>query len=183
MKATAHIRLLSYLLASSALAVAVPTMAQNGNGNNGNGVRRDGVIAPFRLIDDEAEIGFEYYHYGERQKRDGQETLRFQNDTFIEYLKYKARAYVYHPRLFYIRGSAKIGLVQQRIDRSGTLDEDENYDSNSYLDGYEFFVDILKEHPVSGSLFATREKRPVYISSSYNTHFSGLFAGRAVRGA
>jgi hypothetical protein len=119
-------------------------------------------VAPLRVIDDEAEIGFEYYHYGEDQKRDGEGSVKFRNNTFQEYVQYKARGYVYHPRLFYYRGRARIGYVQQYISRSGLEDDRGNLEHSSAVDGFDFFGEILKEHTVSAAIFATREKRPVF---------------------
>jgi hypothetical protein len=122
----------------------------------------DTPVAPFRLTETGGEIGLSFDYFGETQTHEGYDSIRFSNLTFEEYILMRLRGYVYHPRFLDFRTRVKIGLLQQFITRSG-LDEDEseNLDSNTFVSGYDIYLAFLKEHPLSVSIFANRDRRPV----------------------
>ena len=52
-------------------------------------------------------------------------------------------------------------MLQQVIDRRGTFEDEEDFDSNTTLWAYDVFLHFLKEHPYSLSLMASREREAV----------------------
>ncbi|GAB4321332.1 MAG: hypothetical protein Kow0059_16010 [Candidatus Sumerlaeia bacterium] len=117
-------------------------------------------IAPLRILERGGEIGFETQYYRETQSRDDGDTLRFTHNYFEEYLMYRLRGYVYHPRFLDFRARVKLGLTQQRFSREGALDNDTGR-SNETLTGFDIYLNFLKEHPLSVALYANRERRAV----------------------
>jgi hypothetical protein len=122
----------------------------------------DMPVAPFHLTDVGGELGFSSDYFGERQTFEGYDSIRLSNHSFEEYLLMRLQGYVYHPRFLDFRTRLKLGFLQQVITRSG-LDSDtsEDLDSNTFVRGYDVYLTFLKEHPLSVSLFANRDRRPV----------------------
>jgi hypothetical protein len=119
-------------------------------------------IAPFRITDMNGEIGLSADYFGERQSLNEEDSVRLSNNSFEEYFLMRLKGYIYHPRFLDFRTRVKAGLLQQIIDRSG-LDYDElkDLDSNTFVRAYDVYVTFLKEHPLSISFFANRDRRPV----------------------
>lgn len=133
------------------LAVACPAVqAQT--------ARRDDVpVRPIALTSEGTEIGTEYNYYGETIKRTNGGRIRYSNNYFQEYVQGRVEGYVYHPRFVSFQTQLKLGLSQQRLRReNGGV---ETSDSNDELLGYDLRADILRDHPVSATVAATREER------------------------
>lgn len=118
-------------------------------------------VAPFCITEQEGELGTEFYYLSEQEKSGGQ-SIDFSNRSFEEYLLYRLKGYVYHPRFLEIDSSIKLGLLQQSLSNSGlTNDNLSNGSSSTYLDTYNIFLSFLKEHPLSFSLFANHSRDAV----------------------
>ena len=118
-------------------------------------------VAPFRITEQEGEWGLQFYYLTEQEKSGGT-SVSFSNRTFEEYISYRLKGYVYHPRLLEFDASFKLGLVQQSIANSGLGDNNIPHGaSNTYLDAYNIYLTILKDHPVSFSVFANHSRDPV----------------------
>ncbi|MCB2153750.1 hypothetical protein KQI84_02595 [bacterium] len=151
--ATRHKRLLVLCGIFLALGLVSTAYAQR--------VRREYPVAPIRVLEHGGEVGVEYNYWGENQRRDNGSPSRFRNHTFQEYFLYRAKGYIYHPRFLDYRAKVKMGFAQQRIRRSSGGDTD-RFSDDSFLSEYDLFVTLLKEHPVSFTLFATRKESPIF---------------------
>lgn len=118
-------------------------------------------IAPFRITEQDPELVFEFDYFNEKQSQGEDSELDYTNTTLQQYLYYRLRAYVYHPRFLDIHARLKLGLLEQWIERSGGLDEGSD-SSVSFLDGYDIYLYFLRDHPIlSATLFANRDEAPV----------------------
>lgn len=135
------------------LLESLVAMAQNGSA-------RRYPVQPFRILDGDGELGLNLDYISEKQSRDG-ESVEFSNKSVEAYLLRRFRGYVYHPRFLDFRGSITLGWIKQIVDRSGIslYDEDNrNLDSSTALYGYDLYLQILKEHPLSFALHADRRR-------------------------
>ena len=117
-------------------------------------------VRPLAITERSGEIGFESLYTSEEQKRDGSDSLKMSNTSFQEYLLYRLNGYVYHPRFLDFRTQIKLGLLQQSIERTGGLDND-SFGSNTALYGYDIYVNLFKDHPLSALLYANRDRAAV----------------------
>lgn len=117
-------------------------------------------VTPFQIIERKGEVGFETEYYTEKQSRDGGDTIKFNHSYFQEYVQYQVRGYSYHPRFLDFRAKIKLGMTQQNYSREGSNDDDDG-SSNESLYGYDIFLNFLKEHPLSVSVYANRDRRAV----------------------
>ena len=110
------------------------------------------------VTDSGGEVGVEADYLRESQKSDGSGTARFRNRSLEEYVEYRLNGYSYHPRFLTFRTRLRLGMLQQRIERSGLGGTDDATDSsNTFLREYDVYLKFLKEHPVSVDLFARRD--------------------------
>lgn len=140
------------------MGVAVPSMAQR-TIQRQRLAERNAPVKPLQINRQSGEAGFEFHYLSEKQSRKGSSETKLSNRTFQEYLIYRMRGYVYHPRLLDFNAQVKLGLMQQSVDRSGN--DDEHFSSNSTIGGYDLYLHFLKEHPLSFSLFANKDRRAV----------------------
>ncbi|MFH0794315.1 MAG: hypothetical protein V2A74_09825 [bacterium] len=123
---------------------------------------QDYPIAPFRLTHTSGEVGFEFDYLSESQSHEGGDKVSFSNRSFQEYLLYRLRGYVYHPRFLDFSARVKVGFLQQQIQRSDSGDGGfKGGNSNTFLDSYDLYMTFLKEHPLSISIYANRDRRAV----------------------
>jgi hypothetical protein len=123
---------------------------------------REWPVKPFAITERSGEIGFEADYLSETQKVDGGDSLEFSNRSLQEYLLYRLNGYVYHPRLVDFRTRFKIGLLQQSIDRTGgSFEGDDNFDSDTFIHGYDIYLNFLKEHPLSLMVYGHKDRSAV----------------------
>ena len=85
------------------------------NGNNK-------PVKTFHLENLGGEIGSEFYYIKEKQSNQDSDTLDYEHWSIEEYIQLRFRGYAYHPRFLDFNGRVKLGLVQQRYERSGTAE-------------------------------------------------------------
>lgn len=91
---------------------------------------------------------------------------------FEEYLNLGIEGNYFHPNLIEFGAVLRLGLTQQRYDL-----DDESFNSDGSLIGYDVFALILKEKPISGRVFANMAQQ--YIARSFarpidlDTHTEG----------
>src|SRR6185295_7221261 len=108
------------------------------------------------------ETGLQIDMFGETQRLDGDDQIRFTNKSFQEYLLYRLRGYAYHPRFLQFDADFKLGMLQQRLGQSGTQgDSISGGGRNTVLDGYDVYLRFFQEHPLSLSLFAQHDRSAV----------------------
>lgn len=120
-------------------------------------------VAPFRIYNQGGELGTEFHYLTESEKNGG-ESVNFGNTSMEEYILYRMKAYVYHPRLVDIDASFKLGLLQQSLSNSGLSGDNLSLrggSSNTYLDAYSLYLNFLKDHPFSFSLWARHDRDAV----------------------
>ena len=120
-------------------------------------------VAPFRITERNGELGTDFLYKSETEKNDGS-SVKLSNRSFEEYILYRLRGYAYtHPRLLDIDAQVKLGLLQQALENSG-LNEDRRDGSqrhNTFLSAYHLYLSFFKEHPLSFSIHADRDRDAV----------------------
>jgi len=148
-----------FVLALPALLVLASRVPAQGARVNGG---RYYPIAPLRLMDTGGELGLRYDYFSQSESFEGGDDLEIANHYFQEYVLGRTRGYIYHPRLVDFRAEGKIGLLQQIIRESGYSSSNVQDESNDgTIDGYDVYAYFLKEHPVSFSAFANRDREPL----------------------
>jgi len=104
------------------------------------------------------EIGMEYQYFGETIRRRDGGRIRYSNSYLREYLTGRAEGYAYHPRLLTYSSELTFGLSQQRLRRSDDGGVDKLSENDDLL-GYDFRVDLFRDHPVSATAEASRDER------------------------
>ncbi|MDK2970505.1 MAG: hypothetical protein PWP23_260 [Candidatus Sumerlaeota bacterium] len=144
-------------LAACLLAAALVALAARG-GAEADRFRREYPVQALAITDTSAEIGIEYNYFGETIRRSGGGRTRYSNNYLQEYYQARIRGYAYHPRFLTYSAQVKLGLSQQWLKRESPGDSTSSQD-NDELVGYDLRVDLFKEHPVSGTVFARRDER------------------------
>lgn len=140
------------VLSACALAVASGARAQDD---------RHRVEVPVRTLavtSTREEVGIEYNYYGETIRQTDGGRIRYTNHYLQEYVQGRANGYVYHARFATFSSMLKFGMAQQWLRRTSPDDSDRLND-NDELIGYDFKVDLLPEHDISGTLEARRDER------------------------
>lgn len=117
-------------------------------------------VAPFRITQQDGEAGFQFRSLSETDKSDGH-SIDMSSRSFEEYVQYHTRGYVYHPRFLDFDSRVKIGLLQQSFDNSGLDSDARDFtpgSANSFLAAYHFYLSFLKEHPLSFTIHADRDR-------------------------